>query len=224
MNENVFTEISFKIESDVAHDAEAVYRTLGLDTESVLKMIMRRTVAEGGLPLTLSSERSRAILGARGNQLIDNAGKASSARNGHFLNEHDVAKILTRCDKPIPANNKVTPEMLDVIWDSYLLMRDSSTNAEIGKAIAEKSGMKSGTATIYVTFLGNLLSGNRNTYTIKVDDLRYFLRRIMDELGDAAYNQASLSLIASLPNWEDRRHGRYAEHVASFLKEIPATE
>lgn len=190
-------EISFVIEEAIALQAERVYQSLGLDTETALKMFMRRTVLEGGLPLASSTEQSRAAAAAP----VDASGFGEGQR---------------------APQGKITAEMLEGIWTEFIAFQHGAVKSDIVEGIVEKTGMNEGTARIYVTFLFNLLGGARNTRTIKINDLRYFLGMIESDLGEGPYSSAIKSLEASVDGWDNPRHGKYAEQVREYIELHPA--
>ncbi len=58
------TRITLRVESDLKHDADALFDALGLDTSTAINLFLRQAIRKGGLPfkVKLDKEERKTLL------------------------------------------------------------------------------------------------------------------------------------------------------------------
>ena len=155
-------------------------------------------------------------------------------KDGYTLNEAikiffqqsvDLGKMPLGVDKSIRKNTRITSKMCEEVWAQFIqsIVNDSFEFNYISKVVEKNCGMSNGSAFIYLTILKNLCSGVINTRNMKIEDLKFFLDKIKEDLDDRAINNTSISLKASIEYWKSKIPGNYAEKAQKLLEEFEGT-
>lgn len=109
--------------------------------------------------------------------------------------------------------------MVDEVWHAFIKYHSGLGEiSRLSDEVAEKSGMNRGSAFIYLNILSNLIKGEPNTRTLKMKDLEYLMKKIKSELGDNEHQRAIQSLKKSIPYWNEKLSGAFADKVEAFCK------
>lgn len=185
-------ELRLEIDDALVNDAALVYETLGIDTETAVRMFLKRTVLEQRLPLSTS---------------------VPSADSVERMKEKTGITKRTK--------NVITKVMVEDIWRRFsgYLEEGGSINS-IAQDAHEATGMNQGSAFIYLTILDNLINGKHNTRNMKMSDLEYLMDQIKGQLDDRSYVNSISSLRKSLPYWDKEEFGQFAAKVQRYLDSI----
>lgn len=189
-------QISINIDDKTAVEAEAIYEALGIDTETAVKMFLKRTVLEQRLPLD------------------------TSVPGGVFQGSAPTStSVVEKSTKRI--NNVITRPMVEDIWRRFLRYLDGDGDINSAAADAhETTGMNQGSAFIYLTILDNFVNGKHNTRNMKMADLEYYVSQIRDNLDEQSYRNTIKSLELSIPYWDKEAFGQFAKKVRTFLDSL----
>lgn len=185
-------ELRLEIDDALVNDAALVYETLGIDTETAVRMFLKRTVLEQRLPLSTSVPSADSV-----ERMTEKTG-------------------ITKRTK-----NVITKVMVEDIWRRFsgYLEEGGSINS-IAQDAHEATGMNQGSAFIYLTILDNLINGKHNTRNMKMSDLEYLMDQIKGQLDDRSYVNSISSLRKSLPYWDKEEFGQFAAKVQRYLDSI----
>jgi len=124
--------------------------------------------------------------------------------------------------KPIRRNTKINSEMCEEVWKQFInaIVNDSFEFNYISKVIEANCGMSKGSAFIYLTILRNMCSGVINTRNMKIEDLKFFMGKIKEDLDDDANANMVESLNESIKYWKDKIPGGYANKVQKLVEEF----
>lgn len=185
-------ELRLEIDDALVNDAALVYETLGIDTETAVRMFLKRTVLEQRLPLSTSVPSADSV-----ERMTEKTG-------------------ITKRTK-----NVITKVMVEDIWRRFsgYLEEGGSINS-IAQDAHEATGMNQGSAFIYLTILDNLINGKHNTRNMKMSDLEYLMDQIKGQLDDRSYVNSISSLRKSLPYWDKEAFGQFAAKVQRYLDSI----
>lgn len=185
-------ELRLEIDDALVNDAALVYETLGIDTETAVRMFLKRTVLEQRLPLSTSVPSADSV-----ERMTEKTG-------------------ITKRTK-----NVITKVMVEDIWRRFsgYLEEGGSINS-IARDAHEATGMNQGSAFIYLTILDNLINGKHNTRNMKMSDLEYLMDQIKGQLDDRSYVNSISSLRKSLPYWDKEEFGQFAAKVQRYLDSI----
>lgn len=53
------TRITLRVESDLKHDADALFEALGLDTSTAINLFLRQALRKGGLPFKVKLDKAQ---------------------------------------------------------------------------------------------------------------------------------------------------------------------
>lgn len=189
-------KLTVEVDENLLHDAQAVYETIGIDTETAIRMFLKRTVLEQRLPL--------------------NTG-VPTTENGASTPSPNVMPKRTK--------NAITQLMVEDIWRRFRRYLDEGESINSLAADAHTTtGMNQGSAFIYLTILDNLVNGKHNTRNMKMADLEYYMGQIKDELDEQDYRNAIQSLRLSIPYWDKEEFGQFAAKVGVFLDTLDPDE
>lgn len=185
-------ELRLEIDDALVNDAALVYETLGIDTETAVRMFLKRTVLEQRLPLST-------------NVPSPDSNESMSVKTGI----------------PKRTKNVITKVMVEDIWSRFkdYLEEGGSINS-FAQDAHEATGMNQGSAFIYLTILENLINGKHNTRNMKMSDLEYLMNQIKGQLDERSYVNAISSLRKSLPYWDKEEFGQFAAKVQRYLDSI----
>lgn len=185
-------ELRLEIDDALVNDAALVYETLGIDTETAVRMFLKRTVLEQRLPLSTSVPSADSV-----ERMTEKTGITKRTKN-----------VITRL-------------MVEDIWRRFsgYLEEGGSVNS-IAQDAHEATGMNQGSAFIYLTILDNLINGKHNTRNMKMSDLEYLMDQIKGQLDERSYVNAISSLRKSLPYWDKEEFGQFAAKVQRYLDSI----
>lgn len=185
-------KLTVEVDENLLHDAQGVYDTIGIDTETAIRMFLKRTVLEQGLPLSTGVPATE-----------------------------NRASVPSTNPTPRRTKNTITQSMAEDIWRRFqrYLNEGDSINALAAGAHAT-TGMNQGSAFIYLTILDNLVNGKHNTRNMKMADLKYYMCQIENELDEQSYRNAIQSLRLSIPYWDKEEFGMFASKVQAFVDEL----
>lgn len=185
-------KLTVEVDESLLHDAQSIYDTIGIDTDTAIRMFLKRTVLEQRLPLST------------GVPIVDERDSGPSA---------NVTPKRTK--------NAITQPMVEDIWRRFLRYLDEGDNINALAAGAHTTtGMNQGSAFIYLTILDNLVNGKHNTRNMKMADLKYYMCQIENELDEQSYRNAIQSLRLSIPYWDKEEFGMFASKVQAFVDEL----
>ena len=151
------------------------------------------------------------------------------AKEGYELNEAltkifeytiEVGKFpLDKTNKTIRKNTRINRQMCEEVWKAFVdcIVNDSFDFNYRAKVLERDCGISKGSAFIYLTVIKNMCSGVMNTRNMKIDDLKFFMEKIKDELDDRANENMISSLKESIEYWKEKIPGSYAERVQELL-------
>lgn len=185
-------KLGIEIDDALVNEASLIYETLGIDTETAVRMFLKRTVLEQRLPLSTSVPSVDSV-----ERMTEKTG-------------------ITKRTK-----NVITKLMVEDIWRRFsgYLEEGGSINS-IAQDAHEATGMNQGSAFIYLTILDNLINGKHNTRNMKMSDLEYLMDQIKGQLDERLYINAISSLRKSLPYWDKEEFGQFAAKVQRYLNSI----
>jgi antitoxin component of RelBE/YafQ-DinJ toxin-antitoxin module len=187
--------IEIQVDEAVLKEAQYVLHSIGMDVQIATNVLLRRVAIERGFPMSMTNP-------------------VPSQRTEVSLQEDfaDENMYQTR------SNSAITQEMVDEVWQAFLRYHKGLCEiSRLRDEVAERSGMNSGSAFIYLNILANLIKGEPNTRTLKMKDLEYFMSKIKSELQPDEYRNAIHSLKDSIPYWRKKLAGNFAERVEKNL-------
>lgn len=191
--------IEINIDDAILREVEKILHSLGMNTEIAVNIFLRRVALEKGLPMSMAASAS--------NQTEPDFSEDSGETFDYDSNQ------VTR------SNNKITPEMVEEVWRSFLrYLEGSSEINRLSTEVSKKTGINRGSAFIYLNILANLVKGDPNTRTMKMNDLEYYMGKIKKELGEKKYQDALKSLRLSVPYWQEKLSGSFADKVEAYCK------
>jgi len=189
--------IEINIEGAVFREAEKILHALGMTTEIAVNIFFRRVVLEKGLPMTMVAP--------------------ATGHEEPGFSEDSVDKFDYDSIQATRSNNKITPEMVEEVWYSFMRhLEGLGEIARLSTEVSSKSGMNRGSAFIYLNILANLVKGEPNTRTMKMSDLEYYMGKIKKELGENKFQDAVKSLRLSVPYWQKKLPGSFADKVEAY--------
>jgi addiction module RelB/DinJ family antitoxin len=197
----VFTVAKIEINVDDATlcEAENVLNSLGMNTEIAVNIFLRRVVLEKGLPISMAASVTK--------------------QTGHGFSKDSVEAFDYDSIHATRSNNKITPEMVEEVWQSFLRYLDGASDIKLlSTELSKRTGINRGSAFIYLNILVNLVKGEPNTRTMKMIDLEYYMRKIRNELGESRYQAALKSLMSSVPYWREKLPGSFADKVEAYCR------
>lgn len=192
-------KIEINIEDATLREAEKILHSLGMNTEIAVSIFLRKVALEKGWPMTMAASAS------------SQAEPDLSADTGEAFN-YDSIQVTRN-------NNKITPDMVEEVWRSFLRHLEGAGEINrLSREVSKKTGMSRGSAFIYLVILANLVKGEPNTRTLKMNDLEYYMEKIKRELGENKYQEALKSLRLSVPYWQEKLSGSFADKVEAYCR------
>ncbi len=192
-------KIEIQIDDGILYEAEKVLHSLGMDVTIAVSIYLRRIALEKGLPMTMTGTVAKRP-----------EPKISEDFEDSF---EEGSKSSTR------SNSRITTAMVDEVWLAFLRHLEGSGEVNpLSTEVSVKTGMNRGSAFIYLTVLDNLVKGDPNTRVLKFKDLEYLMGKIKTELGESKYHKALKSLMASVPYWQEKIPGAFAEKVEAYCR------
>lgn len=190
------SDIKLNIDKNLILEANKVLDLLGMNLDVAVEILLKRILIEKAFPIPL-------VL----NEEID-----------FEIIDKDLSEELNK----EPSNNRkyktINKEMVDEVWNCFLRSRDTNEDTSVlSREIANKTGMNSRSAFIYLNILSNLVKGRKNTRNMKLSDLEYYISKIKNELGNDEYLNALESLKLSIPHWSQIYLGGFASGVEQIL-------
>lgn len=210
-------QFTINIEKQTATAAEKILDDLGLDIQMGVSMFLKRIIKEGGINFLLQKNRSTIIEQnnvTAGNNVIKNS----------FTNEpvNEGTAMYIQKDNVISRNNnEITEEMRDYVWDRFIENKNLSYSDYqiLAGEVNLKTGMNQGSAYIYFVILSCFMQGKYNTRTMKFADLKYYVKRIMQECPKYEFESTLESLEQSIPYWSERLKGNFAVKVQNLVNQ-----
>ena len=200
--------ISIDLDEAVFANAEEILSEIGLDIPTYIRMALIKLKREKRIPFDLTSSQSLTESQSRlpiSSPIINPMGPGS--RETEFL-------------RRVPRQtNKITYEMCLTLWNEFKQDYSSGNRnlQEIAQIINARTGMNRGSAFIYLTILNNLVNGVHNTRTLKYEDLEYFVDKIKTEFPETVLKATISSLELSVPYWEEKVTGSFADKVRRLV-------
>ena len=192
-------KIEIQIDDGILSEAEKVLHSLGMDVDMAVSIYLRRIALEKGLPMTMTGSVSK---------------RSEPQMTEDFEDSfEDDSKTSTR------SNSRITTAMVDEVWLAFLRHLEGSGEVNpLSTEVSVKTGMNRGSAFIYLTVLANLVNAAPNTRVLKFKDLEYLMGKIRTELGESKYQKALKSLMASVPYWQEKIPGAFADKVEAYCR------
>lgn len=192
-------KIEINIDEATLYEAEKILHSLGMNMEIATNIFLRRVILEKGMPMTMVAPVSSQVA-------------HESDDDTSELFDYESGTVVAR------SNNKITPDMVEEVWRCFLRhLNGSGEISDLSTELYNKTGMNRGSAMIYLNILTSLVKGEQNTRTMKFNDLKYFLEKIKNELGNSKYQNAMKSLRLSIPYWQEKLSGNFADKVAALI-------
>lgn len=192
-------KIEIQIDDRVLSEAEKVLHSLGMDVDVAVNIYLRRIALEKGLPMTMTGTVSK-----------QQEPEMTEDFEDYFEGD---SKSSTR------SNSRITMSMVDEVWIAFLRqLKGFGEVNQLSTEVSVKTGMNRGSAFIYLTVLNNLVNGAPNTRVLKFKDLEYLMGKIKAELGEGKYQKALKSLMASVPYWQEKIPGAFADKVETYCR------
>ena len=201
--------LSLELDNEMIENAEFVLNEIGLDVSTYIRIALLKLIKEQRVPFNLSVNQPLSVT-------IPVKGSPISNTVDDEATEIEFAKSEPR------QMIKITSDMCQSIWQEFktrLATRDMNL-LESAQRISTKTGMSKGSAFIYFTILNNLVSGAQNTRSLKMEDLEFFIGKIETELPEQMLKAAIISLEASIPYWDEKVPGSFAEKVAKLVEKL----
>lgn len=201
--------LTIELESNLVDSAEAVLNEIGLDVSTYIRIALMKLVKEQRVPFSLAvNQPLSAVVPAVSTPVMNSA--CDEDTELEFVKSEPRQMI------------KITGEMCQSIWEEFkksIASRNINWQ-ESAQRISAQTGMSRGSAFIYFTILSNLVSGAQNTRSLKMEDLEFFIGKIKTELPEQMLKAAIVSLEASIPYWDDKVPGAFAEKVAKLVEKL----
>ena len=198
--------LTIELESNLVDSAELVLNEIGLDVSTYIRIALMKLVKEQRVPFSLAV--SQPLSAAVSTPVINSA--CDEDTELEFVKSEPRQMI------------KITGEMCQSIWEEFrrsIASRNVNWQ-ESAQRISAQTGMSRGSAFIYFTILNNLVSGAQNTRSLKMEDLEFFIGKITTELPEQMFKAAISSLEASIPYWDEKVPGAFAEKVSKLVEKL----
>ncbi len=202
---------SMDLENSILDNAEAVLGEIGLDLPTYIRMALLKLIKEKRIPFDLSASQTAPEAQPRPPIFspIPNPVDAES----HKMAFNQRAPRQT---------NKITSDMCISIWNEFKRRYSSGDRnlQEASQLISNQTGMNRGSAFIYFTILNSLVDGMKITRTLKYEDLEFFVEKIKTEFPENILKAAISSLEASIPYWNEKVPGSFADKVRRLVERL----
>lgn len=188
--------IKIEVDDNILEEAEETLNAIGMDVQIAVNVFLRRVAIEKGLPMSMTAA-------------------APIQDNYSSILEEE----LSRSEKMYSTrtNKAITKEMVDELWKAFIKYRKGLGEINrLSHEVSENTGMNQGSAFIYLNILANLAKGEPNTRTLKMKDLVYLMGKIKSDLGENVYLEAIKSLRLSVPYWQVKLNGNFADKVVDY--------
>jgi len=203
--------LTIELESNMVDNAELVLNEIGLDISTYIRIALLKLVKEQRVPFNLSASQPV------------NESMPALPKVIPVVNPTDDEPVEVEYKKSEPRQmGKITSDMCQSIWQEFkthFTSRDMSL-LESAQRISNQTGMNKGSAFIYFIILSNLVNGAQNTRSLKMEDLEFFIGKIKEELPAQMFKAAIASLEASIPYWNDKVPGSFAERVTKLVEKL----
>jgi addiction module RelB/DinJ family antitoxin len=183
-------KLEINIDDTTLLEAEKILHSLGMNTEMAINIFLKRVTLEKGMPMKMEAAE-------------------------------DFEDSSESSEKESRSNKRITSDMVEEVWNAFLrYLKGSGEISDLSTEIHKKTGMSRGSALIYLNILANLEKGEPNTRVMKMNDLKYYMGKIKNELGDSKHQNALNSLRASVPYWEEKLQGNFAQKVQTYCDSV----
>lgn len=200
-------QITFNFEANTYENAELILNDTGLDVQTAVNIMLKRINKEGGFAFMLQNQPisinpSRIDQPTIQTEIEDNPANFNSAKAYH-----------TR------TAGKITDEMRDYIWAVFSKNKNASYTEfqKLAREASNVTGINYGSAYIYFIILSCLIQGKFNTRVMKIKDLEFYIKKIMHECPEKEFENTLKSLKESIPYWEERIQGYFAQKVKNLV-------
>lgn len=202
-------QITLTFDNQTYESAENILNEIGLEIQSAVNIMLKRINKEGGISFMLQNQTSFANNNNEPFAIQKNYDDEAIKRYSHKI--YSFKKETT----------KITEEMRDHIWTTFLENKNLSYTEyqELAKKVSQDTGMSQGSAYIYFVILSCFMQGKFNTRTMKISDLEFYIKKIMQECSKNEFANTLKSLEESIPYWEDHIQGHFAQKVKNLVKQ-----
>jgi antitoxin component of RelBE/YafQ-DinJ toxin-antitoxin module len=164
------------IESEKVDEATFILENLGISIEIAIGLFIRRIIKEGKVPFEIDL-------------------------NELFEDEECGEKSY----KQIDLANWDTEEMLETIWSAFLSFLEGYDAIEdFAEQISLKQKINKQVIINHMSFIENLINGIPNACMMKISNCEFYLKKIIDDLGNRATQKALMSIRLSIPFWRKK--------------------
>lgn len=198
--------LEFFIEDESVLKAESILDEIGLDCQTFVKMCFKKLNREKNISFLMHEAKSETKMEPE-QQIIT---PQQNMKENYMIENDKMTK------------NGITPQMRDYIWETF--KANYSPNKKFdryycAKVVSARCGITQGSAQIYFHILENLVNGVSNKRTMKFNDLVTYLDYIKEQLPPICIENAVKSLSNSIPYWEERLAGHFADKVSVLLEQ-----
>ena len=196
--------INLQFDDDTIAKAESILDDFGLDCLTFAKMCFKKLSKEQNISFLMTSSAATTKQ--------DNCEQAVSTQTNMGVEVMDYPIRRTK--------NEITAQMRDFIWEIFKSRYNAHQKVDcvyFSKIANDRTGITPGSAQIYFIILENLVAGVPNTRTMKFDDLVVYLHYINEQLPNICIENAVKSLSESIPYWEERIPGYFAQKVSNLI-------
>jgi antitoxin component of RelBE/YafQ-DinJ toxin-antitoxin module len=164
------------IESEKVDEATFILENLGISIEIAIGLFIRRIIKEGKVPFEIDL-------------------------NELFEDEECGEKSY----KQIDLANWDTEEMLETIWSAFLSFLEGYDAIEdFAEQISLKQKINKQVIINHMSFIENLINGIPSACMMKISNCEFYLKKIIDDLGNRATQKALMSIRLSIPFWRKK--------------------
>ena len=204
-------QITLTIDSQTYENAERILDDIGLDFQSIVNIMLKRIHKEGNVLFMLSNQKSTST-----DYLEQSLGQGY---NDAFVNTPPPPTPKGR------ETTKITEEMRNYIWTIFSQNKNASYTEyhKLADEVSTATGMSAGSAFIYFVILSCFMQGKFNTRVMKIDDIEFYIQKIIKECSKSEFANTLKSLEQSIPYWEDHILGKFAEKVKLLVNQYKST-
>ncbi|MGN0814854.1 MAG: hypothetical protein ACI4MH_06460 [Candidatus Coproplasma sp.] len=218
--------ITVQLDDDLIINAENILDDLGLDHQTFIRMCFKRLNKEQSISfLTIGSTQASR---QETNQTAKPESQEVSALESASLQQTTFTTFSEQHNDTfeLPSfktKGTITAEMRDYVWELFKSQYNAQKRincSTLAKIAENKIGITHGSAYIYFLFLNNLVIGIPNTRTMKYEDLVVYMEYIRQQLPKSCLENALRSLTNSIPYWEEKLSGYFAQKVSALILQI----
>lgn len=206
-------QILITIDKQIVDNAEKILENIGIDLDMAINIFIKRLIKEEGIGFLLQKS-----VQSNSNNL-----QTIKFNNANTQSDDKHIEIIHESHQPVFRRNNVeiTEEMRDYIWTVFTKNKNCSYTEyqELAKKVSIDTGMNQGSAYIYFIILSSFMAGKSNTRTMKFDDLVYYVKKILQQYTKYEFECTIKALESSIPYWEERIPGRFAEKVRGLVNQ-----